>query len=151
MYHYTESGLRNIWLSNGYHVKQTPYGEGISIEGVEGLHRTIGLGLMKKAGRLTGAEFRFLRKEQDLSQKGLGNLIGVDGQRLNRWETHKTAVPRWADRILRVIYREYTEDNAQIRGFVDRINELDAKEYTARQFSLQDDNTWTEAAEAEAA
>ena len=31
-YHYTESGLRNVWLENGYTVRQTPYGETIAIE-----------------------------------------------------------------------------------------------------------------------
>jgi putative transcriptional regulator len=76
MYHYTECGLRNIWLANGYHVHKTPYGKGMSIEHVESLQRAIAQSLVRKAARLTGAEFRFLRKEQDLSQKSLAGLIG---------------------------------------------------------------------------
>jgi hypothetical protein len=27
MYHYTDGGLRNVWLVNGYEIKKTPYGE----------------------------------------------------------------------------------------------------------------------------
>ncbi len=29
MYQYTDGGLRNVWLVNGYEIKQTPYGEGM--------------------------------------------------------------------------------------------------------------------------
>ena len=145
MYHYTESGLQNVWLANGYRAAETPYGKGIAIEDVEGLHRVIAEGLTKKAGRLTGAEFRFLRKAQELSQKGLGDLIGCGPQQINRWENNKTRTPRWADRIMRVVYREYADNNAQIRGFVDRLNELDARENAKRRFE-RGDSKWSEAA-----
>ena len=30
MYHYTDGGLRNVWLANGYEIKKTPYGEGVA-------------------------------------------------------------------------------------------------------------------------
>ena len=30
MYQYTDGGLRNVWLANGYEVKQTPFGEGVA-------------------------------------------------------------------------------------------------------------------------
>ena len=145
MYHYTESGLQNVWLENGYNNIATPYGIGISIEDVDGLHSVIAEGLILKPGRLTSAEFRFLRKTQELSQKGLGDLIGCGTQQINRWENGKTKVPRWADRIMRVIYRESTDGNAQIRGFVDRLNELDARENAKRRFE-RDESTWNEAA-----
>ena len=145
MYHYTECGLKNIWLANGYHVHATPYGRGISIEHVAELQRAIAQSVLRKAGRLTGAEFRFLRKEQDLSQKGLSDLIGCTVQQINRWENGKVRVPKWADRMLRVIYREYAEDNVRIRGFVDRLNEADARESAKRRFE-HEDSTWTEAA-----
>lgn len=145
MYHYTECGLRNIWLANGYHVHKTHYGKGVSIEHVDSLQRAIAQSLVRKAARLTGAEFRFLRKEQDLSQKGLAELIGCTIQQVTRWENNKVRVPKWADRWLRVIYREYADNNPQIRGFVDRLNEADARESARRQFAHEDSN-WSEAA-----
>ena len=38
-YHYTESGLSNVWLENGYTIEQDPnYGELVSIANVRGLH-----------------------------------------------------------------------------------------------------------------
>lgn len=47
-YHYTESGLRNIWLASGYDVVQTCYGPGVAIHDVAGLHRAIGEALAEK-------------------------------------------------------------------------------------------------------
>lgn len=145
MYHYTESGLRNIWLANGFNRTQTPYGTAVAIEDVDGLHQAIGNMLVTKSGRLTGTEFRFLRKEQDLSQRSLADLIGCTSQQILRWETGKTRLPKWADRIGRVIYRECIEGNVQIREFVDRLNKADAEAH-ARKREFVRDGHWAEAA-----
>src|SRR3546814_6244956 len=67
MYHYTESGLRNVWLANGYKIRNVGGEEAVAIHDVDELHRTIGRNLARKS-RLTGAELRFLRKEMGLSQ-----------------------------------------------------------------------------------
>jgi len=61
MYHYTDGGLRNVWLENGYEVKKTPYGEGIAFHDLDGLTMTICLALTDKVGVLTGTEFRYVR------------------------------------------------------------------------------------------
>jgi hypothetical protein len=39
MYHYTESGLRNVWLENGVTRRKTAYGVATSIQDVDGLHK----------------------------------------------------------------------------------------------------------------
>ncbi|MEG0379379.1 MAG: helix-turn-helix domain-containing protein, partial [Eubacterium sp.] len=44
---------------------------------VEGLHRAIGINLVTHKPRLSGAEVRFLRKEMNLSQNGLAEILGV--------------------------------------------------------------------------
>lgn len=127
MFHYTSSGLRNIWLANGYRIRQTAYGRAVSIEDVEGLHKAIAKRLITVKPRLSGTEFRFLRKELNLSQAKLAELFGNDPQTVALWE--KTGrIPRWADRMIRLVYQEYTEGNAQIRALVDRLNSLDRTE-----------------------
>ena len=83
-YRYTESGLTNVWLANGYTIRKTKYGEGVSIHDMDGLHRALARALSNKP-RLTGTEVRFLRKEMGLSQRGLG-------------EPAATAVARQSDR-----------------------------------------------------
>ena len=77
MYHYTMCGLDNVWLENGYTEKKTAYGNAVSIDAVEDLHRVIALSLCDKPHRLTGKEFRFLRTTMNMSQGGIAKLLGV--------------------------------------------------------------------------
>lgn len=122
-YHYTESGLRNIWLANGYTVRKTKYGKGVSIHDVEGLNRAISQALASKP-HLTGAEVRFLRKEMGMTQRGLGELLGVTDQAVAKWEKIGR-LPKTADRLLRLIYVEHENGNAPIQATIKRINEMD--------------------------
>lgn len=127
MYHYRESGLRNVWLRNGYLEHQTSYGNGISIHDVRGLHQAIGRALIAKNGPLTGAEFRFLRGEMELSQAKLANLLGNDAQSIAIWEKRGRA-PKWADRFIRALYREHSEGNAKILEIVERLADTNIDE-----------------------
>ena len=127
MYHYLESGLRGVWLVNGYRWHDTDYGPGLSIAYPEGLHRAIGRWVAGKPKRLSGAEFRFLRKELELSQRSLGGYLGADEQAVARWERGVTKVPRWADRFARALWREHAEGNARIRELVERLNAADKR------------------------
>ena len=124
-YRYTESGLTNVWLVNGYTMRKTKYGEGVSIRDVDGLHRALARALSNKP-RLTGTEVRFLRKEMGLSQRGLGELLGVTDQAVALWE-RKGWLPKTADRLLRLIYVEHDRGNAPIRSTIQRINDRDTQ------------------------
>ena len=124
-YHYTESGLTNVWLANGYTVRKTKYGEGVSIQDADGLHRALARVLSNKA-RLTGTEVRFLRKELGLSQRSLGELLGVSDQAVALWE-RKGRLPKTADRLLRLIYVEHDRGNAPVRTTIQRINDMDCQ------------------------
>lgn len=126
-YHYTESGLTNVWLANGFTLRKTKYGQGVSIHNVDGLHRALARMLAQKP-RLSGAEVRFLRKEMGMSQRGLGELLGVTDQAVALWE-RKGRLPRTADRLLRLIYIEHDKGNAPIAGFIRRLNELDQQDH----------------------
>lgn len=125
MYHYTDGGLRNVWLANGYEIKQTAYGEGVAIHDLDGLTETICLALTEKAGVLTGVELRHLRSAgMLLSQPALGKLMGIDGQSIARWE--KTGrVPRWADKLVRLLYLAHAQGNEPIRRAVERIRTVE--------------------------
>lgn len=128
MYHYTECGLNKVWLLSGYQSHDTPYGKGVSIQNADGLHEAIARWLIASKPRLSGGEFRFIRKELDLSQAGLAKMFGNDSQSIARWE--KTGrVPKMADRFLRAIYREHVDGNAKIQEIVDRLNEIDQQTY----------------------
>lgn len=142
-YHYTESGLRNIWLASGYDVVETGYGTGVAIHDLAGLHRAIGEELAKKS-RITGAELRFLRKEMDMSQRALGQLLGVTDQAVAKWE--KTGrIPKTADRMIRLIYLEHVGGNVSIMSTIERINDTDRAECT-RMTAEESDGGWRIAA-----
>ena len=139
-YHYTEVGLTNVWLANGFTIRKTKYGEGVSIRDVDGLHRALAQALANKP-RLTGTEVRFLRKEMGLSQRGLGELLGVTDQAVALWE-RKGRLPKTADRLLRLIYVEHVKGNAPIRATIRRINEMDATRHE-RIIAQESKGGWT--------
>lgn len=128
MYHYIDCGLRNVWLANGYHEIETEYGKAVSIIDVEGLHRAIGERIAKHNPKLTGAEFRFLRKELGLSQTSFGKNFGYEGQTVALWEK-QSRIPVLADRMLRLMYLEsMIDENSKISALIERLNEADRRE-----------------------
>lgn len=125
MYHYTDGGLRNVWLENGYTRHRTPFGEGVSIHDLDGLTMAICAALTRKPGALTGAELRYLRASgMLLSQPALGKMMGADGQSVARWE--KTGrVPKWADKLVRLLYLAHADGDVPIRRAMDRISTVE--------------------------
>ena len=145
MYHYRECGLRNVWLANGFDEQDTPYGSGISIGDLEGLHRAIAHGLVNKGGKLTGTELRFLRQEMGLSQAKLATMLGNEAQTVALWEK-RGGQPKIADRFIRAIYRELNEGNAQIRDMIERLVDSDLDLGDVRITLEQDSGGWKFAA-----
>ena len=125
MYHYTDGGLRNVWLANGYEIKKTPFGEGVAFHNLDGLTTSICIARTKKAGVLTGSEFRYIRSAgMLLSQPALGKLMGIDGQSVARWE--KTGkVPKWADKLVRLVYLAQAQGNEPISSAVERVKTVE--------------------------
>jgi putative transcriptional regulator len=129
-YHYTESGLDHIWLEDGFTLENHPnYGELVSIWNVRGLHLAIGQWLIGQPRGLTGAEFKFLRTEMDLSQRVLGQLLGVTDQAIAKWEKarQKPVANKAAERLLRVCYSNTTGGSGEFATILDRITQLDAE------------------------
>lgn len=128
MYQYTDGGLRNVWLLNGYELHKTPYGAGISIEDLDGLTAALCLALAKQPTPLSGAEFRYVRSAGLMqSQSGLAKVFGNTEQAVARWE--KTGkVPQWADKLIRLLYLAKAEGHAPIASALERINAIERAE-----------------------
>lgn len=142
MYHYKEIGLRNVWLANGYRTIDTEYGKATAIEDVEGLHQTISKSMATSKPRLTGAEFRFLRKELCLSQAGFGDLFGLQAQTVALWERGKQRVPKWADRMIRVLYLESIGGNDKVNDLIKRLNDIDQQRLERKQIFQETAKGW---------
>ena len=124
MYHYTECGLDNVWLENGYTVHNTPYGKGVSIDDADGLHAVLVAELVKKKGRITGKELRFLRTHLALSQGSLGKFLGATEQSVSLWE-RTGKVPAASDALVRMLVIERSSGNEKVTSVLNRINDID--------------------------
>jgi len=121
MYHYTDGGLRNVWLANGYIEHETKYGRGISFHDTDGLTKAICMALYKKPGKLTGVEFRYIRCGLLLSQKSLGKKLGYTEQAVAKWE--KTGkIPKAAEYFLRSIYLAHANGDAKVSTMIEVMN-----------------------------
>jgi putative transcriptional regulator len=148
VYHYTESGLDNVWLENGFTVENHPaYGELVSIADIDGLHRAIGRVIVNQVRSLNGAEFRFLRVELDMSQRALGAFLGVTDQAIAKWEKAraKPVINTSADRLLRTLYLARDAAGAEIVGMIERLRDLDPVPPADLHMANADHN-WREAA-----
>ena len=129
LYHYAGCGLSKVWLRNGYTVKETPYGKGVAIDNLDGLHKVIARAIVDKKAPLTGEEVRFLRVELDISQRRLGGWLGKTDQTVALWERGIQAVPQGVDYLIRHIYRQHFNARSVYVEEVERLRELDRQEY----------------------
>jgi DNA-binding transcriptional regulator YiaG len=124
-YHYTESGLDNVYLANGYEFAEAPGGRTLRIADIDGLHEAIGRTLITDKKNLSGRELRFLRLEMLMSQAVLARLLAVSEQTILRWEKGKTEIPKPAESLVRFLYREHIKKKGGVRRSLDRLAALD--------------------------
>ena len=125
MHHYTESGLDNVYLVNGFDVVPSPAGQSIIIQDVDGLHNAIGRFLIRERKVLSGREIRFLRHELDISQNTLARMLDVTEQTVRRWEQEKLPIPRAADALLRSLFAEKIGGDGKISSILARIADIE--------------------------
>ena len=124
MYHYTECGLDNVWLANGYAKKKTAYGVAVSVSKADELHKVLAAELINKPARLTGKEFRYLRVMLKLSQGAVAKVQGVSEQNVSLWERHGK-VPKANDNLMRIIYMAHESKNHSLRQVCERITTVE--------------------------
>lgn len=128
-YHYTESGLDNVWLVGAGWKMVTLSGgrQEVRISDIEGLHREICRVLVEEKKNLTGRELRFLRQELLLSQANLAKLLEVGEQTIHRWESGKSDIPRSADALVRLLYvQQYSKQSkVDVRACLEKLADLE--------------------------
>ena len=141
MYHYTESGMNNVWLTNGYRTRKTPDGDAVAIVDLVELHSVIGLALCERA-YMTGAQFRFLRKELDLSQVRVSSLMGASEESVSLWE-RKGRIPKHAMRFMQAMYLEAIHGSVKFKNLLEELADMDRDEQEQLFFS-ESDRGWAE-------
>lgn len=141
-FHYTLCGLDNVFLLNGYAWEESDYGETLSVENLDELHKNIALSIVKHDRRLNGKEFRFIRLELGATQKIVADWMDVDVQTVARWEKGETDVNPVADRLIRVIYLENVEANFSITDLLEGLSEMDEPESDVHNFAFNKQTGW---------
>jgi putative zinc finger/helix-turn-helix YgiT family protein len=104
-YRYAECGLPHVILDNAADVATcSRCGETYtSIPAIEGLHRAIAAGLIRKKRRLAPEEIRFLRKSLGWTGVDFAKRMGATPETVSRWENGKAPMGAQADRLLRLL------------------------------------------------
>ena len=127
-FHYTGCGLDDIYLVSGYEISETPYGPGVTIKNLDGLHEAIGRYLVERKKLLSGAEIRFLRSQMSLTQSQLARLMGYSAQQVARWEKEQSEMPGAAERLLRVLFKEHIDGPTPVHEILEVLDQMDARE-----------------------
>lgn len=144
-YHYTQCGLDDVYLLNGYRRTKTPYGSGVRIENVEELHEAIALWLCNNKALLSSKEFRFLRKLMDCTQAEVAVFLGCDVQSVARWEKGQTEINGAADKLMRILYLSSRSIQVDAAELIKRVAALDTK-VADRQVFEEANGAWKAAA-----
>jgi DNA-binding transcriptional regulator YiaG len=122
MIQYRGCGLDNVFLRNGYRLGRTDAGtETLYIENVTELHRAVAEWVCDLQRALTPKEFKFLRKELDLSQRQLGEFLRVKEGTVSTWERGTFPIDALADVVLRTLVKERISGNAAFEAVLQRL------------------------------
>lgn len=100
-HHYTECGLKNVYIDGLVFVVDDEGDEIITIPAVNELHRVIALGIVSHQHGISPDELRFLRTEMGYTQSELATLVHHDKQSVGRWERGEFDIDSTAETIIR--------------------------------------------------
>lgn len=103
-YRYTESGVSNVILQ-GIEVAECSIcgnSEAI-IPQMARIHTAIARALAKSPARLTGEQFRFLRKHLGMSGEELSHYLHTDRTKISKWERGEDSIGQATDRLVRLL------------------------------------------------
>lgn len=139
-YYYKACGL-DIYLLNGFTLEETPYGTGVTIQHLDGLHQAIAQDLIEKKSLLEPNQFRYLRNYLELSQGAFGDYIGRSALTVARWEKNQVPLPEYASKQMRILVDAKIHDGtARIDRLIQQINDIEEQCY--RLTASLDDTGW---------
>lgn len=145
--HYTQCGLDNVYLLNGYSWTSLQGGEEVlSVEDIEGLHAAIAKAIVDGAEPLDAQTFKFLRKYLDMAQRQVAAMLELSEETVSLWERAKSPIQRSADIVLRALAQEHCNGNARVTALIERFNQLDREVHEHTIQLCKFEGHWQEAA-----
>lgn len=105
-YHYTESGLPNVFIEGLSFPVDDDGDEVIQIPFISALHAEIVRGIIMHKGAMQPEQIRFVRTELGMSQARLGEILGVKGLTVGRWERGEIPMANGSETLLRKLASE---------------------------------------------
>ena len=113
IYHYTESGLRNVYLVNvDLRMCEQCHAATPRIPKILKLHETIGRAVALQPYPLNGGDVRFLRKQLGLKAREWATLLRIDHTTLSRWENEEQKIGPQSDALVRHLYFRLLEERS---------------------------------------
>ncbi|TXL80415.1 helix-turn-helix domain-containing protein [Vineibacter terrae] len=130
LFHYTQCGLDNVWLRNGYEAEETEYGPGFKIDRADDLHRAIARSIVNDNRPLRGQEVRFLRVMLHLSQEHMAKLLGIDRATVIRWEKARDKTLNvMQDIAVRTTYASRIDGASFVLSVIKELQEADERDH----------------------
>ena len=143
-YHYTECGLDDAFLVNGFDLIESDYGPAVSVRNAQDLHLTIAGHIVSSTSDITGPQFRFLRIQMDLSQRELGELCGLTDQAVAKWE--KGAPTEMAQTMIRFLFTSWRDGRVDAFSLAKEWRVLDQIEAPEETDYVETEEGWSVAA-----
>ncbi len=103
IYHYTESGLQNVYIEGLEPMVDDDGDITVQIPMINDLHRAIALGIVSHEKGMSSQELRFLRSEMGMTQAELAQLVHRDKQSVGRWERGDCPMEGSVEAIIRAV------------------------------------------------
>lgn len=110
-YHYTGSGLSNVFLVGVKYWTCTKCGQqAAEIPALSHLLGAIGRAIVAKKSPLIGEQVRFLRKRLSKRSLDFAGMIGITPQRLSAMECSPSQLSEGRDKLIRFVYAALSGD-----------------------------------------
>lgn len=145
-FHFVDSGLSYVYLVG---IKYYVHGDGrivADIPAIKQLMQLIARDLLEKPTSLAGEEIRFLRKRLGKKQADFAQEIGIEPETLSRYENDRLAVSEMSDKVIRLYYLVFSQDEHLYEEVRNAIKELLTQWHVSSQpkkiVKRVDNNTW---------
>lgn len=129
LHHMTGAGLSNVYLRNGFTIEDSDGDETISYENLSGLYFEISRAIASTPFTMRAEEFRFMRKQLQMSQAHIAALFDKSDQAIAKWEKGLLPVPKAESTLLKIFWLSQkvraTEFKSTVLSFNASVNEQD--------------------------